>query len=565
MPSTLNPPLASGATRSSNILKVWLPLAAFAVLWADLIRQLSYEWRTNEQYGYGWFVPFFALALFWKRWLIRPAARPQASPLWLVALVVVAALVLLPVRVVHEINQDWPLFSWPLTLGVVGISLYAIFLLGGWAWVRHFAFPVCFILVAVQWPYRIEHGLTQGLMRVVAGLTVELLGWFNIPAFQHGNLIEVSTGVVGIDEACSGIRSLQSTIMAALFLGELYRLRWRMRLRLLALGIALAFCFNVVRTLILTWRASSAGIAALEKWHDPAGLTIMVACFFALWGVTVWLRPRPGHGSRTTEQSSSSPVVPLSGNPVVPVPSPADPPPSPSEKPNSPGSLGSLPRWFTLALVGWVGILLIGNEVWYRSHELKPVESVHWWVNYPTNLLSFREVPISQSVRKILKYDVGTSATWEDPDGGQWDADCFRWRAGSPTARMSALAHRPEYCLTGSGNQMNAELGTRYFPANGLKLPFRIYIFNAPERPLYVFFCLWADGTEKQTGFGKTKYHDRLRSVLAGRRGLGQQTLELILTGYLSLETAEQAVRERLPGLIKTENHTADPAATSDR
>jgi len=92
---------------------------------------------------------------------------------------------LLPIRVIHEINPDWPLCSWLLTLIVVALSLHAIFLAGGWPWVRHFAFPVCLILVAVQWPWRIEHALTQGLMRVVANLTVELLGWFDIPAFQH--------------------------------------------------------------------------------------------------------------------------------------------------------------------------------------------------------------------------------------------------------------------------------------------------------------------------------------------------------------------------------------------
>ena len=32
-------------------LKTWLPIAVFALLWLDLWRQLSYEWRINEQYA----------------------------------------------------------------------------------------------------------------------------------------------------------------------------------------------------------------------------------------------------------------------------------------------------------------------------------------------------------------------------------------------------------------------------------------------------------------------------------------------------------------------------------
>src|SRR5205809_20708 len=74
MPSTVPeaPPtlLEKGPTTSK--WKVWVPLALFAILWTDLCRQLSYMWSTNEQYAFGWFVPFLALALFWRRWLARP-------------------------------------------------------------------------------------------------------------------------------------------------------------------------------------------------------------------------------------------------------------------------------------------------------------------------------------------------------------------------------------------------------------------------------------------------------------------------------------------------------------
>ena len=582
MSSALNQPLASGATRLTAIWRLGLPLAIFAILWADLIRQLSYEWSTNEQYAYGWFVPFFALALFWRRWMTRPSPEPvpfrfpwpvksaacYSTGPWPVKssasyftgqrfsisafqlCAIFCALALLPIRVVHEINQDWPLFSWPLTLGVVCISLYAIFLLGGWTWVRHFAFPICFILVAVQWPYRIEHTLTQGLMRVVTGITVELLGWFNIPAFQHGNLIELATGSVGVDEACSGIRSFQSSLMAALLMGELYRLRLLPRTTLVLCGLTLGFCFNVVRTLLLSWQANAHGLSAIDKWHDPAGMTIAVACFFALWAIALLLKRK---WSTSTSQTSDlrPPLSPreMTSSPISPGPLPNGPLVS------SPVVPASLPRWFTLALSGWVALLLIGNELWYRSHELKPVETIHWWVNYPTHLPGFREVPISQFARKLLKYDDGITASWEEVGGSQWSVYCFRWRAGSPTARMSALGHRPEYCMTGSGHTMNADLGTRYLSANGLNLPFRTYIFDSPQQPLYVFFCLWEDGTEKQTGFAKTKYHDRLRSALAGRRGLGQQTLEIIVSGYSNIEAAEQAVRKRLPDLIRIEDH----------
>ena len=89
--------------------------------------------------------------------------------------------------------------------------------------------------------------------------------------------------MVGIDDACSGIRSFQATLMISLFLGELYALSaWRRALCVLA-GFGLAFVFNVGRTLLLTWVASTKGIGAIASWHDPAGVTILVGCFLGLW------------------------------------------------------------------------------------------------------------------------------------------------------------------------------------------------------------------------------------------------------------------------------------------
>jgi exosortase len=574
-------------TGVESFVRQWWPLGLFSVLWLDLIRQLSYQWSNREQYAYGWFVPFLALGLLWKRAVDPPEPQSMKPPAWMLCLVAGVLLVLLPVRVIHEINQDWPLFTWPLTLGVVALSLYAVFLLGGWPWVRHFAFPISFILVAIAWPYRIEHGLTQSLMQGVTGLTVTVLGWVDVLASQHGNVIEISTGVVGIDEACSGIRSFQSMLMGALFLGELYRLRWPHRLALIGSGVVVAFCLNVVRTLILTWRASDVGIELIDKWHDPAGLSIFLASFACLWLLAWRMRKKelesrelmvdsPTAKVQGPESKVQSPPVGglwsggLSLRSLGPwVPGSLGPTPQVSGfNPHRSGvrfllsafcfllsSFSSLasPRRF-LTTVGCCSLCIIGaNELWYRAHDLAPVQPVHWWVSYPTNFPSFRAVSVPDSARKLLKYDQAACGAWSEAAGGSWTAYSMRWRPGDPTARMSALGHRPEYCLAGIGLELRSDLGTKYIPAAGLELPFRAYIFNEPQRRLYVFFCLWEDGAEKQAGFGRSKYSDRLRSVLAGRRGLGQQTMEVAISGCATMADAQRAFQQRLPDLVHLE------------
>lgn len=157
--------------------------------------------------------------------------------------------------------------------------------MGGRSWLRHFAFSICFILTTLPWPGDVVAFITQSLMQGATWMMVEFLKLSNIAALQHGNVIEIKTGLLGIDEACSGVRSLQATVMVSLFLGELYRATWQRRVVFLLSGLVIAFLCNVGRTFFLSWVAAKNGIDSIPKWHDPAGFIILFICFFVLWGL----------------------------------------------------------------------------------------------------------------------------------------------------------------------------------------------------------------------------------------------------------------------------------------
>ncbi len=136
-----------------------LLFANLGLLWFILCRNLSLEWSSNEQYSYGWFVPFFAAFLFWLRWeswdkveSSRNAAEGEAGlskekgendasaspPYFLLstlAFLLLAAL--LPIRLFQYANPDWRPLSWIHALAVVGLTLLAIGYGGGKAAVRH--------------------------------------------------------------------------------------------------------------------------------------------------------------------------------------------------------------------------------------------------------------------------------------------------------------------------------------------------------------------------------------------------------------------------------------------
>src|SRR6266513_464207 len=139
-------------SRTDSSVRLTLSFLFLAALWFVLCRQLSGEWSVNEQYSYGWFVPLFAAFLFWLRWEDRPTAESRKEKVesrkWGVAIgiAILALLVLFPVRLFEVANPDWRPVDWIHAAAVVALTLVVIWAAGGWAWVRHFAFPVCFIL-----------------------------------------------------------------------------------------------------------------------------------------------------------------------------------------------------------------------------------------------------------------------------------------------------------------------------------------------------------------------------------------------------------------------------------
>src|SRR5438309_237768 len=298
---------AAPLSRKQFPLPLALSVLFLAVLWFVLCKQLSSEWSVNEQYSFGWFVPFFALYLFWLRWQDRPqteignplqrmrsngqAFKSQIRKGQTIAglLAIAALLMLLPVRLFEIANPEWRLLAWVHTAAVVVLTLLLIWWAGGVVWLRHFAFPVLFIFVAVPWPTLVETPVTQGLMRVVARVAAETAMLLGNPAQVEGNLIRVSNGLVGVNEACSGIRSLQTSLMIGLLFGELKRLSISRRTALVGEAVAIALVANFLRAVFLVAIAATKNISEISRWHDLAGYTIVALVFVGTMGLSYLL------------------------------------------------------------------------------------------------------------------------------------------------------------------------------------------------------------------------------------------------------------------------------------
>jgi exosortase len=260
-------------------------------LWA--IWSCAEHWRGNANYSYGWIVPALVAAFAVRRFCLvenvglsesRKSSVTDRRYNWLAALIGVIAVPVFFVlefareQVLHPMIVIWFIAFFPviLTLGLCWIT-------GGSKLFCAELFPILFFLTAVPWPPRFEQPITAGLMNAVAAATTALLHLCGIPAQTTGGAITLRNGIVGITEACSGIRSLQSGIMFGLAIGEWFLLRPLRRIALLAIAIGLALGTNLIRTFVLSLQAEWHGVAAVENIHDLTGNLVVTAMVLAIW------------------------------------------------------------------------------------------------------------------------------------------------------------------------------------------------------------------------------------------------------------------------------------------
>ena len=512
---------AMGRTESTP----WWPVfAVLGAMWLFAVRQLRFDWTLNPQYTYGWTVPFLSAYLFAERWKRRPPAQAAHLRLGLGLAVTALALLLLPVRLMQESAPDWRFVGWALGGVCVAISMAAVYFAGGRAWFGHFVFPIAFFLVAVPWPVPVEQSVIQWLMRSVTKICVEALSWAGIPAVQRGNVIEISTGRVGVEEACSGVRSLQTTLMIALFMGELLQFRLVRRAILLAGALAVAFVCNASRAFFLVWVSARSGTDAVAKWHDNIGMAVLLGSLAGVGILCAILNPKKRSDAA---EASLDPGLLRPG--------------APPRKP------------ILIALAAWLVVVEIGTEVWYRLAEAHAPKVNAWTVHWPTDQKGFRDVEFSDVTRNILRYSDARSAVWTDAGGLRWAMVLLHWAPGRTSVQL-ARSHGPEVCLPAGGAVMTADLGLRPMRIKGIELPTHAYTFRARDQVLYVFYCLWeqrpdTDGLQS-TAQDLTVAH-RLEDVRKGRRNAGQQVIEVAVSEVAGPEQAEAAVKQFLEKTIQ--------------
>jgi exosortase len=255
------------------------------------------EWQRNPDLSHAFFVPLIFGLLLWEsrrhgtaRWV--PAGR---WPALAVAGVLLAGFSCFALAGLFAATLAWThaLVTVLLALALAAFLLAGLLILADTRW-RLVPFNWISLTAILLWllvaplPDGTYARVTLGLQQWVTGGVLQALHLLGVPARQHGNVIELATTTVGVEEACSGIRSLISCVFAGFFFAGWLVRRPLRRLCLILAAPLLALGMNFLRSLTLTLLAN-AGTDISGLWHDATGFAILGVTAAVLAGLAILL------------------------------------------------------------------------------------------------------------------------------------------------------------------------------------------------------------------------------------------------------------------------------------
>lgn len=297
-------------------------LAAFFLLGFTLfmVWDQTFWWSNNEDYSFGFLVPFFVGYLIYSRWpIIRsylftgsgaegnpmpPASLTGAARAfeWIAALGFLACLLLYFVGILTRMaTGPEQVASLAVSMSFCGLMLSTVFIftketVDGEAMSLKsrlsvtllFVFPAAIWLLSAPMLPMLDNKIRVFLMNKVTVVVFGLFDFLGYEIERQGNILILPQGSVGVEEACSGIRSLTGCLFVGSFLGAVFMDKFWKKALMVFLAMCFAVLMNLIRSMFLTvWSYHNGPNAIDQEWslpiigdigtvHDVTGLLIMV-------------------------------------------------------------------------------------------------------------------------------------------------------------------------------------------------------------------------------------------------------------------------------------------------
>lgn len=271
--------------RRETLARVTTIVLLFGITYLPVFLTLYGKYvEADSYYSHGFLIPLLsAFVIWWNRDRLKTmTVVPSRAGLWVLG----GGLLL------YGLGTSWFVnFASALSMLVVlaGLSLY----LFGPAVTRALWFPLAYLLYMIPLPKISIIYITFWLKLLVASLAADIVDAAGIPVLLDGAYLTLPNGVIEIENACSGLRSLIALTALGAVYAYLTPLSTPGKWILLVASVPLAVAANLVRVVamvLVSYYYGSRGRAF--EWTDfTTGLLVFAVAFLGLYLVSKVLRP----------------------------------------------------------------------------------------------------------------------------------------------------------------------------------------------------------------------------------------------------------------------------------
>ena len=155
-----------------------------------------------------------------------------------------------------------------LLFSIAGLSIS----FGGASLLRIFGFPIVYLIFAIPFPKSFTLPFTLWLRNIVTILSESAIRTLGITVFREGNVLHLTNGMLGVADACSGIRSFWILMAGAAAIAFVLRVGCPRTLLLCFLAIPISVTLNLLRIVVTATLVSKIGVEFASGWrHDVWG------------------------------------------------------------------------------------------------------------------------------------------------------------------------------------------------------------------------------------------------------------------------------------------------------
>lgn len=283
-------------------------------LTAFLIWDQYHWWQLKDEYAFGYIVPMFVGFIVYDRW-------PQFSAVWLgtaedsektplqpvlrrlfgfvAGLMVLGGLACFVIGALYRAMEGNNLITSNfLAFGYANIVLGGVYLYSDedkdgnpipfrtrLGVTLLFLFPAVIWMLSVPMFSVVHRSISTFLMNKVAVVVYESFDLLGFAITREGSVLKLPLGDVGVEDACSGIRSLTACLFAGSFLGAAFFAQFWKKVFLVGTAMVLAFINNIFRSLFLTGWAYAKGPEGLDQHVELWGMDLGNIHDFTGWVV----------------------------------------------------------------------------------------------------------------------------------------------------------------------------------------------------------------------------------------------------------------------------------------